>query len=124
MPTLADYPLAESHIAEALRLRLEAHALDPDHHDPAWADDTRANRGVSHDALVAFFQRYAEPDRRRTPLSIQEIDAAVSHADDARASAAYALLLLESGWIQAKDCSAELLKTGPFMRFATGETPR
>lgn len=48
-----DYPKAEAHLAEALRLRLEAHDLDPDHTDPEWARDV-----VSHDDLVAFFRSY------------------------------------------------------------------
>lgn len=53
-----NYPVAESHIAEALRLRLEADALDPAHTSPDWDADQRANKGVSHDALIAFFRAY------------------------------------------------------------------
>ncbi len=48
-----DYPKAEAYLAEALRLRLDAHALDPDHADPEWRRDV-----VSHDDLVAFFRLY------------------------------------------------------------------
>lgn len=50
-----DYPAAEAAIAEALDLRLQAHALDPDHTDPAWAKDA-----VPHEELVAFYRRYPE----------------------------------------------------------------
>lgn len=53
-----NYPQAEQHLAEALRLRLEAHALDPEHTSEAWTVDALANRGVTHDALVAFFRQY------------------------------------------------------------------
>lgn len=53
-----DYPQAESHIAEALRLRLEAEALDPEHTDPAWSTDLSANKGVSSADLIAFFRAY------------------------------------------------------------------
>jgi hypothetical protein len=48
-----DYQKAEAHIAEALRLRLEAHALDPEHADPEWARDV-----APHDELVAFYRQY------------------------------------------------------------------
>lgn len=48
-----NYPKAEGYIAAALRLRLEAHALDPDHLDPEWRRDP-----APHDTLVAFFQEY------------------------------------------------------------------
>lgn len=54
-----DYPLAEQHIAEALRLREEADALDPEHRSPVWSRDRAANKGVSHGDLVAFFRKYA-----------------------------------------------------------------
>ena len=48
-----NYAKAEAEIAEALRLRLQAHELDPTHADPEWANDK-----VPHEALVEFFQRY------------------------------------------------------------------
>jgi hypothetical protein len=48
-----NYPKAENHIAEALRLRLEAHELDPEHTDPEWSRDV-----APHDALVAFYRQY------------------------------------------------------------------
>lgn len=48
-----NYPKAEQHIADALRLRLEAHDLDPDHTAPAWRDDT-----TPHAQLVAFYTEY------------------------------------------------------------------
>lgn len=50
-----DYPAAEAAIADALDLRLQAHTLDPDHTDPAWAKDP-----IPHDDLVAFYRRYPE----------------------------------------------------------------
>lgn len=50
-----NYPQAEAEIRDALRLRLEAHELDPTHSDPEWANDT-----VPHDALIAFMRRYSE----------------------------------------------------------------
>ncbi len=56
-----DYPKAEAHILEALTLRLEAHALDPQHEAPAWAEDTAANKGLSDDALLMFFVAYCKP---------------------------------------------------------------
>ncbi len=56
-----DYPKAEAHILEALTLRLEAHALDPHHEAPAWAEDQAANRGLSDDALLTFFVAYCKP---------------------------------------------------------------
>ena len=59
-PTEPDYPKAEQCIALALVLRLQAHANDPDHTDPAWASDLLAHRGVTHDALVQWYRDYAE----------------------------------------------------------------
>jgi len=115
------YPDAERHIREALSLREQAHALDPDHADPAWAADLTLYRGVSHEALCASFRGYLQPDPTPAPKSIEEIEAAVNHADP-RGSLAYALLLLESGWIQPSDIPSELLKTGAFMRFRERST--
>lgn len=54
-------------ITDALRARVEAQALDPGFHDPAWLDDAAANNGVSHDALVTFFGRYLSPSPSATP---------------------------------------------------------
>lgn len=51
-----DYARAEGFIAEALRLRLAAHDLDPEHTDPEWAKDVKP----THDELIAFFTRYPE----------------------------------------------------------------
>ncbi len=48
-------------IQDALRLRLDAHQLDPQHTDPAWLSDTEANKGVDHDAMVEFLGRYLTP---------------------------------------------------------------
>jgi len=36
----------------------QPHALDPAHTDPAWALDLQENKGVSHEAIVAFLTRY------------------------------------------------------------------
>lgn len=52
-------------IAEALRWRLEAEALDPNHVDPAWLDDQQANRGQTSDAMVTFLGRYLTPAEAR-----------------------------------------------------------
>lgn len=52
-------------IQEALRLRLEADALDPAHTDPGWREDEQANRGISHDAMVTFLGRYLTPSEAR-----------------------------------------------------------
>lgn len=48
-----NYPQAESEAAQALELRLRAHALDPEHTDPEWANDP-----VPHADIVAFLTRY------------------------------------------------------------------
>lgn len=48
-----NYGRAEAEIAEALRLRREAHGLDPEHLDPAWALDR-----VPHTKLMAFYEAY------------------------------------------------------------------
>ena len=52
-----DYDKATAHVAEALRLRLQAHEQDPEHTDSAWTIDQTLN-GCDHDTLVRFFQRY------------------------------------------------------------------
>jgi hypothetical protein len=49
----ANYAVCERYVAEALRLRSEAHAADPQHVDAAWRDDK-----VPHAELVAFYARY------------------------------------------------------------------
>lgn len=54
-----DYPEAEAEMATALSLRLEAHALDPDHHAPAWLLDQTANKGLSHQEICAWMSAYA-----------------------------------------------------------------
>lgn len=53
-----DYPKAESHIAEALRLRLEANALDPQHTAPEWAADQVINKGITDAQLIEWFRVY------------------------------------------------------------------
>lgn len=55
-----DYREAEAEMREALRLREEAHALDPDHTSPAWHADQLANKGLSHQQIVEWMQAYAE----------------------------------------------------------------
>lgn len=51
-----NYPQAEQHIVEALRLRLEAHEMDPEHVASGWRDDR------STDAqLIAFYVAYSKP---------------------------------------------------------------
>lgn len=48
-----NYPQAEAHAANALRLREWAHELDPEHGDPEWKNDT-----VPHHEMVAFLKAY------------------------------------------------------------------
>lgn len=50
-----DYTSAEAEIALALSTRLQAHALDPMHVDPAWTLDQ-----AKHEDLVAFYTLYPE----------------------------------------------------------------
>jgi len=52
-----NYPKAEAHIREAIRLREDAHALDPEKRDPAWAEDFAQN-GVKSEELLAWFRHY------------------------------------------------------------------
>lgn len=47
-------PKAEAAAAEALTLRLQAHALDPSHLDPEWGNDL-----IPHEQIVDFLTRYA-----------------------------------------------------------------
>ena len=49
-------------VRAALAARIEAHALDPQHTDPAWIADQQAMRGQSHDAMVAFYSAYLARD--------------------------------------------------------------
>lgn len=55
-----DYSTAEQHVAAALKARLEAHDLDPDHALPAWRDQSLRTNRVSHDELVRFYRAYPE----------------------------------------------------------------
>lgn len=55
-----NYPQAEAEMREALRLRLQAHDLDPDHASPAWHADQIANKGLSHQEMVAWCRTYQE----------------------------------------------------------------
>lgn len=52
-----DYTKAEAHVREAIRCREEAHALDPEKRDPAWAEDFAQN-GTTSDELLAWFRHY------------------------------------------------------------------
>lgn len=44
--------LAGAFLVEACRTRVDAQALDPDHLDPAWADQPAT---FPHDALMTFY---------------------------------------------------------------------
>lgn len=57
--SVPDYQRAETQAAEALRLRREAQAQDPEFVDPAWAQDAAIN-GCDHAQMVRFLERYAE----------------------------------------------------------------
>lgn len=54
-----NYPEAEAEMALALTLRLDAHALDPNHESPAWGIDQAANKGLSHQQMCEFMAAYA-----------------------------------------------------------------
>jgi hypothetical protein len=53
-----NYPEAEAEIREALRLRQQAHELDPEHQSPAWHADQLANKGLSHQQMCEWFETY------------------------------------------------------------------
>jgi hypothetical protein len=53
-----NYPQAETEMAEALKLRLEAHDLDPSHESTAWHTDQLANKGLTHQQLVDWMREY------------------------------------------------------------------
>jgi hypothetical protein len=52
-------------VRDALAARIEAHALDPQHTDPAWIADQQAMHGQSHDAMVTFYASYLARDLTR-----------------------------------------------------------
>lgn len=52
VPVPGDAELAGVHLAAACRFRAEAHALDPQQTDPAWADEAGTH---PHDALLDFY---------------------------------------------------------------------
>lgn len=57
-----DYATSEQHIVEALRLRCEAHALDPDHQASGWLIPIPpASRPVPEADLIRFYVAYAKP---------------------------------------------------------------
>lgn len=45
-------------VRDALKARVDAHALDPQQRDPAWREDEAAMKGQSNDALVDFYVPY------------------------------------------------------------------
>lgn len=47
-----DPVVAGAALTEACRLRVEAHALDPDHVDPAWREEPVTH---DHDTLLTFY---------------------------------------------------------------------
>lgn len=49
---------AGAFVLEALRLRTDAHALDPDQTSPAWSIDRAVNKGQPSDRLVDFYVSY------------------------------------------------------------------
>lgn len=51
-----NYPKAEQHLVDALRLRLDAHDLDPEHTAEGWAADK-----VADAELIRFYVKYAKP---------------------------------------------------------------
>lgn len=51
-----NYVVAERHLAEALRLRLDAHDLDPEHTASGWAQDR-----VPDAELIRFYVQYSRP---------------------------------------------------------------
>jgi hypothetical protein len=53
-------------IALALSARLDAHALDPEMTDPAWAADERLNKGASSAVLIDFYAKALTPVEART----------------------------------------------------------
>lgn len=140
-----------AHWQNALNARTEAHQLDPDHLDDAWgAEQDKSPRGRdTHHELMAFYaERGLTAWTQPAPvvpvvpetLSIQEIAAKVqpSAGQDVAMSDAFALLLVESGWLTLDDLSesarqrspfdrlikqAESTKTGPEMRMTTPVEP-
>lgn len=51
-----NWPRAEQYIAEALRLRLDAHDADPEHTASGWGDDTAPDA-----MLIRFYVAYSKP---------------------------------------------------------------
>lgn len=59
--SIADQPnpdAARLAVVDALEFRNQADALDPSHDDPAWSDDTAANKGVPSATLVHFYRSF------------------------------------------------------------------
>jgi hypothetical protein len=52
VPVAGDAPAAGAALRDALRLRTEAHVLDPHHLDPAWRTEPVS---YDHDQLLAFY---------------------------------------------------------------------
>lgn len=57
-----NYSTAEQHIVEALRLRLEAHTLDPEHTADGWSVPIPPAKTATSDAeLIRFYVAYSKP---------------------------------------------------------------
>lgn len=54
-------PKCAEAIQEALRVRVEAEVLDPQHSDPAWREDFDLMKGQPSQTLMAFYVRYLAP---------------------------------------------------------------
>jgi hypothetical protein len=53
------------HLERAYRLRLDAHREDPEHSDPAWAEDQRNTpKGIdTHAVMIAFYEQHLGPQQ-------------------------------------------------------------
>lgn len=57
-----NWPAAEQHIVEALRCRVEAHVLDPEHTASGWSIPIPPATTATPDAdLIKFYVAYAKP---------------------------------------------------------------
>lgn len=83
----------------ALDLRLQAHELDPDHRDPAWAQER--TKKFHHDALITFYEHeLARVNSACTPLSLEQIRERIGGVKDGEPieeSLAYQQLCREHG---------------------------
>lgn len=60
---MRDSVAALGNLQEALTLREQAHALDPEHMAPAWAEEQRhsPNGKDTHTEMLAFYRQQLEP---------------------------------------------------------------